>query len=158
MKIGKKVIKGRGVAVTVPDTYVSEGTEILGDQGKYLLFAYDTKGPTEVFGCFCIIKLPPSTSRAAVKIPLENVIPSIVEVCENDGATDIEVKDCVHGNSGCVEIAITFMQEGKGARILEYWVKEGADVYRLVFVTGVPEFPQRYDEFSQIFNSFQILE
>jgi len=150
------VIKGKGVAVTVPDTYVSENPEILGNPELYVLYAYDTKpAQTEILTNFNIAVTP----LPSEEITLESQIPSIVDTYEKDmSATDIETKNCVYGNNECVECTFTVMQEGKTLRMLQYWVKEGANVYALTFGTDISEFPQRYDEFSQIFNSFQILE
>ena len=150
-----QLIKGRGVAVTVPDTYVNADPEIIRDPEWCLLFALDTKlGPTGNRTVFTISKGKVSSEE----VTLESQISSVVEDIKDVGGTNIKVKTCVHGNSECVEVAFTLMQEGKTFRLLQYWIKEGADVYVLVFTTYVSEFPQRYDEFSQIFSSFHVLE
>jgi len=155
MEVRKKVIKGRGVAVTVPDTYVSGDQEISGDPER-LLYAYDTKlGSAGTLTTLFISKEP---LPGGEETKLESRIASVVESLKDGGATDIETKHCVYGNNECVAIACTKTIKGETLRWLDYFIKKGADLYVLIFTTPISEFSRRYDEFSQIFNSFRILE
>jgi len=156
------VIKGRGVVVTVPDTYVSGYPGSLGYSEEYVvLYAYDTEpGSSGIYTELGIVRIPPSaTTSLGREMPFRTLILLVVEDYKVSDRTDIEVdKNCVRSNSECVAIAYTLTQEGVTWRYLEYWVKEGKRVYVLIFRTHISEFPRLYDEFSQIFNSFQVLK
>ncbi len=158
------MMKGNGVAVTVPDTYVNADPEILEDLLGYsgLLCAYDTKpSPSGNFAKLCINKAPPSVASGVEEVLLDFPMSLLVEDYKDRGATDIEVKNCVHGNNECIAVTYILPQEGVTWRMLQYWIREDVDIldiYTLAFAADISEFPQRYDEFSQIFNSFQILE
>jgi len=170
------VITGKGVTITLPDSYIggsqedvdmlierlnemggsyAEAAKTLKDNPEmYLIYAYDTKmGST---GALTNVNV--ATMQLPSGITLESQMQSVIDAYENAGFTDIEKQACVHDENECIELRAAQTVNGIKIQVLQYFVKKGVDAYLVTFGTEISEFPERYPEFSQAFNTFQILE
>ncbi len=173
---GYIVIEGKGVSITVPDTYIggseediqlvmetmkgmggayTEAAEMIEENpGLYLIFAYDTKmGASGSLTNFNV-----TTLQIPSGITLESQLPSLIDYYEQIGGTDIESQACTYEDHDCFAVYVTIATQGTTMRLLQYLIHEGVDVYAVTFGTDISEFPDRYTEFAQAFSTFQILE
>jgi len=173
---GTIVIEGGGTSIRLPSTYfggnnenLDEVLQKLDDMGSayknaanvlkenhndYIIFAYDSRMGSTTNVTNILI----GTFSLAEDITLESQTEALYTSYEDAGGTHITSKTCKYEDYECLEFQVTFSTDQYSAQVLQYLIKKGKDAYMLTFSTGISEFEQRYDEFSQDFSSFKINE
>lgn len=176
MPTGTIVLEGGGISIQLPDTYfggsnenLDEVLQKLEDMGSdyenaanvlkenhddYILFAYDSR----IGSATNITNLLIGKLSLAEDITLESQVQDLFKSYEEAGGTDIQSKSCQYKDYECLEFQVTLATDRYNSKALQYLIKKGEDVYMLTFTTSIEEFDERYDEFSQAFNSFKVLE
>jgi len=173
---GTIVLSGGGVAIRIPDRYISGNQEtvdavleklktmgssyegavqsLTNNRDVYLVYAFDSElGTNNTISNMNItsVDVPEDTK-------LEDEIQSLIGSYTDAGATDIESNPCQHNDNDCIELEATMTVGDIDMKVLQYLVKQGSKVYIVTFATEVSDFPQKYTEFDEAFSTFQILD
>jgi len=172
---GTIVLSGGGVEIRIPDRYISGNQEtvdavleklktmgssyegavqsLTNNRDVYLVYAFDSElGTNNTISNMNItsVDVPEDTK-------LEDENQSVIRSYTDAGATDIESNPCQHNDNDCIKLEAAMTVGDIDMKVLQYLVKQGSQVYIVTFATEASDFPQKYTEFEEIFNTFQIL-